>query len=129
MLSISCCLFGKKYDLFFCWEWSEKVGRICYGGYLLVLREREVVPLIQLILRQEYVYAFFYLDPLQNNAIVTSRCMHYIFFRGGKVKHSDESVLPVTKKEGKGKGKWTIGPRMKNGCTKRKKSINILLKG
>ena len=31
--------------------------------------------------------------------------MHALyFFRGGKVKHSDESVLPVTKKEGKGKG-------------------------
>ena len=29
--------------------------------------------------------------------------MHDIFFRGRKVKHSDESVLPVKKKEGKGK--------------------------
>ena len=34
----------------------------------------------------------------------------YFFLRG-----KGESVLPVMKKEGKGKGKWTIGPRMKNG--------------
>ena len=46
-----------------------------------------------------------------------AQCMHNIFCWGGEVKHSDESVLPVTKKEGKGKGKWTIGPRMKNGRT------------
>ena len=58
---------------------------------------------------------FFYLDLLQNDAIVTSRCMHYIFCRGREVKLYDESVLLVTKKERKGKGKWTIGPRMKNG--------------
>ena len=44
-----------------------------------------------------------------------SRYMHYNFCRGRKVKHSDESVLPVTKKEGKCKGKRTIGPQMKNG--------------
>ena len=42
--------------------------------------------------------------------------MHYIFCFGRDVKQADESVLPVTKKEGKGKGKWTIGPRMKNEC-------------
>ena len=58
---------------------------------------------------------FFYLDPLQNHAIEASPCMHYIFVQGGKVKHSNESVLPVLKKEGKGKGLWTIAPRMKNG--------------
>ena len=40
--------------------------------------------------------------------------MHALFFcRGREVKHSDES----DKKEGKGKGKWTIGPWMKNGRT------------
>ena len=40
--------------------------------------------------------------------------MHALFFfcRGGKVKHSDESVLPVLTKEGKGKDKWTIAPKM-----------------
>ena len=60
---------------------------------------------------------FYYLDPLQNQAIMTSLCMHYTFCRGRKVKQADESVLlPVTEKEGKGKGnEWTIGPRMKNG--------------
>ena len=46
---------------------------------------------------------------------MTSRCMHDIFFRGRELKHSKESVLPVMKKEGNGKGKWTIGPRMKHG--------------
>ena len=48
---------------------------------------------------------FFYLDPLQNDIIVTSRCVHLIFSQGTEVKHSDKSVLPVTKKEGNGKGK------------------------
>ena len=39
--------------------------------------------------------------------------MHALFFvEGGEVKHSDESVLPVTKKEGKGKGKQTIGHKL-----------------
>ena len=31
----------------------------------------------------------------------------------GKLKHTNESVLPVTEKEGKGKGKWSIGPKLK----------------
>ena len=52
---------------------------------------------------------------------VTMHAVH--FLRDFKL--YDESVLPVTKKEWKGKGKWTIGPWMKNGqanpC-----SINIL---
>ena len=46
---------------------------------------------------------------------MTSRCVHYIFCRGREFKLYDESVLPVMKKERKGKGKWTIGPWMKNG--------------
>ena len=49
----------------------------------------------------------FYFDPLQKHATVR-----------GEVKNLDESVLPVTKKEGKGKRKRTIGPRMKNGDEK-----------
>ena len=53
---------------------------------------------------------FFYLDPIQSDAIVTSRCMHYNFCRGREFKLYDKSVLPVTKKERKKKGKWTIGP-------------------
>ena len=60
------------------------------------------------------MFMLFYLDPLQNHAIVMSGCMHYIFGQGREVKHFDKSVLPVMKKEGKGKGKWTIGPWMKN---------------
>ena len=31
--------------------------------------------------------------------------------QGGELKLTDESVLPVTGKEGKGKGKGSIGPR------------------
>ena len=54
------------------------------------------------------MFMLFLLSPLQNHAIMTSRCMYYIFFRGGKVEHSDDSVLPVMKKEGKGKGKWIV---------------------
>ena len=60
------------------------------------------------------MFMLFYLDPLQNYAIVMSPCMHNNFFGGREVKHLDESVLPVTKKEGK------EGPS--------KKSINILLR-
>ena len=33
---------------------------------------------------------FFYLDPLQNHSIVTSRSMHKIFSRGREVKHFDK---------------------------------------
>ena len=32
------------------------------------------------------------------------------FFQGREVKHTDESVLPVTKKEGKGKGNGPSAP-------------------
>ena len=42
---------------------------------------------------------FFYLDPLQNDAIMTSQCMHFNFCRGREVKITNESVLPVTEKE------------------------------
>ena len=45
---------------------------------------------------------FFYLDPLQNDAIMTSRCIYFIFCWGRELKLIDESVLPVTEKEGKG---------------------------
>ena len=59
------------------------------------------------------MFMLFLLRPPKNHAIVTSVSMHYIFCQGRELKHSVESVLPVMKKEGKGKGKWTIGPRMK----------------
>ena len=58
----------------------------------------------------------FYVDPVQNDPIVMSQCMHFIFCQGREVKLSEKSVQPVTEKERKGKGKWTIGPRKKNGC-------------
>ena len=61
------------------------------------------------------MFMLFYLDPLQNDTIMTSRCMHYIFCQGRELQLTNESVLPVMKKEGKGKGKWTMGPKMKNG--------------
>ena len=49
---------------------------------------------------------FFYLEE-----VVTSQCVHFIFCRGREsLKLTDESVLPVTEKERKGKGKWRIGP-------------------
>ena len=43
---------------------------------------------------------FFYLDPPQNQAIVTSQCMRYIFCRGGEVKHS---MTVCDEERGKGK--------------------------
>ena len=58
----------------------------------------------------------FNLDPAQNHAILTLRCVHFTFCGGRELMINDERVLPVTKKERKGKGKWTIGPRMKNRC-------------
>ena len=61
------------------------------------------------------MFMIFLLNPLQNPAIVTSQCKHYIFCQGREIRQADACVLPVMKKEGKGKGKWTIGPRMKNG--------------
>ena len=41
----------------------------------------------------------FCLDPAQNDAVVTSQCVHLIFLLRERVKAPDESVLPVTKKE------------------------------
>ena len=55
----------------------------------------------------------------QNQAMVTSQCIHNIFCRGREVKHSDESVLTCDEKRGEGKGemnhrpldeKWTCKP-------------------
>ena len=59
---------------------------------------------------------FFHLDPAQNDALVTSGCVHFIFCRGRELKPTDESVLPVTAKERKREGKRSIGPRLKNEC-------------
>ena len=63
---------------------------------------------------KKYVYAFFYLDPLQNQAILTSQCMHNIFFQGREEKHSDQSVLPVTKnrERERGNGPSALGWKM-----------------
>ena len=46
---------------------------------------------------------FYYLAPLQNKTIVTSRCMQFNFGDKGPV--WSESALPVTGKEGKGEVK------------------------
>ena len=51
------------------------------------------------------IMLLYYLDPLQNQTIMTSRCMLYVFCQGREVKHWDESILSVTKKEGKEKVK------------------------
>ena len=48
---------------------------------------------------------FFILRPCAKCTLVTSVCLHLIFSRGRELKLTDESVLPVTEKEGKGKGK------------------------
>ena len=47
-----------------------------------------------------------------------SQCVHFIFCRERELKLTNKSVIPVIEKERKGKGKWSIGPSMKNGRTK-----------
>ena len=59
------------------------------------------------------MFMFFLLKPLTKPGYRDVTMQALYFLSRGEVKHSDESVLPVTKKEGK--RKWTIGPRMKNG--------------
>ena len=43
---------------------------------------------------------FYYLAPLQNDAVVMSRCLQFTFGDKGEVYLLDESALPVTEKEG-----------------------------
>ena len=45
------------------------------------------------------IIMLFYLDLIQNDTIVTSRCMHFIFCQGRELKLTGESVIPVTEKE------------------------------
>ena len=52
---------------------------------------------------------------MQNDAIMTSRCMQLVFGDKRDVNLQDESALPVTKKESMQKGKKSISPRMKYG--------------
>ena len=47
---------------------------------------------------------FFYLDPAQNDAVVMSGCIHFIFCRWRDIKLTDQSVLSVTKKRKERKG-------------------------
>ena len=58
---------------------------------------------------------FYYLVPLLNDCLVTSRCMQFTFGDKREVYLQDESALPVIKKESMQKGKYSIGPRMKYG--------------
>ena len=57
----------------------------------------------------------YYLAPLQNDSIVTSRCMQFTLGDKREVYLLDESVLTVTEKESMREGKRSIGPRMKYG--------------
>ena len=58
---------------------------------------------------------FYYLVPLLNDCLVTSRCMQFTFGDKREVYLQDESALPVTEKESMREGKKSIGPRMKYG--------------
>ena len=58
---------------------------------------------------------FYYLTPLQNDSIMTSRCMQFTFGDKSEVHLLDESALAVTEKESMLEGKRSIGPRMKYG--------------
>ena len=54
----------------------------------------------------------YYLAPLQNDTIVMSRCVQLSFGDKGEVYLLDESVLPVTEKEGRREGTRSIGSRI-----------------
>ena len=76
---------------------------------------------------------FYYLAPLQNDSIVTSRCMQFTFGDKREVYLFDESAIPVTEKESMREGKRSIGPWMKYGqanlnsfCTHTIKQVNNL---
>ena len=56
---------------------------------------------------------FYYLDPLQNDSLVTSRCMQLTFGDKREVYLLDKSALPVSKKESLQEGNKSIGPRIK----------------
>ena len=48
---------------------------------------------------------FYYLAPLQNDCLVTSRCMQFTFWDKREVYLQNKSALPVTKKESMQEGK------------------------
>ena len=48
---------------------------------------------------------FYYLAPLQNEALLTSQCMQFTFGDKGEVYLLNETALPVMKKESKQEGK------------------------
>ena len=50
------------------------------------------------------ILPFYYLAPLQNDALVTSRCVQFTFGDNREVNLLDESALPVTEKESRQKG-------------------------
>ena len=56
---------------------------------------------------------FYYLAPLLNDTSVTSKCMQFTSGDKREAHLLDKSVLPVTEKERRGKGKSSIDPRIK----------------
>ena len=62
-----------------------------------------------------HTHAFYYLAPLPNDCLVTSRCMQFTFGDKREVYLLGESALPVNEKESMQEGKKSIGPRMKYG--------------
>ena len=57
------------------------------------------------------ILLIYYLAPLQNDAVVTSRCIQFTFGDKREVYLLNESALPVTEKE----SVQSIGPKMKYG--------------
>ena len=51
---------------------------------------------------------FYYLAPLQNDSIMTSRCVQFTFHDKEEVYQLDESSLPVNEKESRQEGKRSI---------------------
>ena len=58
---------------------------------------------------------FYYLAPLLNDCLVTSRCIQLTFGDKREVYLQDESALPLTRKESIREGKKSIGLGMKYG--------------
>ena len=69
----------------------------------------------ELFMKSSILMLFYYLASLQNNSIVTSQCMQFIFGDKREVYLLEESALPVTKKESMQERKRSIGPRVRYG--------------
>ena len=120
--------FFEKWHFSFCWRLKkiDSFGHIWFDDFWFCWSCTWSIVIFQTLdwtgwwgkqgeFRSIILMLFYYLAPLQNNSIITSRCMQLIFWDKGEVYLLDESALPVTEKERRGERKSSIGPRMKYG--------------